>query len=72
MFDGLSDREKAQKTLHIIWGNRWREDCAGGASSEERVAEAGFVKNARSASSSWGWTLFGSKAKEKADVDVDM
>lgn len=62
MFDGLSDREKDQKSLHIIWGNRRREDCAG-ALNDIKPAEA---KSIEAGAASWGWTLFGPKVQVQA------
>lgn len=61
MFDGLSEREKNQKTLHIIWGNRRREDCAG-AKNDGQLPEA---KSVQAGSASWGWALFGPKAEQQ-------
>ncbi|KAK5104473.1 mitochondrial peripheral inner membrane protein [Lithohypha guttulata] len=67
MFDGLSDRQKNEKTLHILWGSRTREDCKGGVSDNEivpsRATEAGI--------SSWVWKLFGPRAETQSETKVD-
>ncbi|KAK5097350.1 mitochondrial peripheral inner membrane protein [Exophiala xenobiotica] len=53
MFDGLNERQKKEKALHILWANRSREDCAGGGSDGPAAATHTTPK---AASNSWSWT----------------
>ena len=59
MFDGLSMREQQKKHLHILWGNRAREDCEGGPISQPRSAESTETGYA-----SWAWAIFGPRSSK--------
>lgn len=68
MFDGLNERQKKEKALHILWANRSREDCAGGVSSD-----ATPVATPKPASSSWSWaSIFSSTAKIANDTVAEV
>jgi len=67
MFDGLNERQKKEKALHILWANRSREDCAGG------VSDATPVATPKPASNSWSWaSIFSSTAKIANDTVADV
>lgn len=61
MFAGRKGDDIKDKKLHILWGNRKREDCAGGFPQQQvksaKATEAGI--------SSWGWNIFGPRVEKK-------
>jgi len=70
MFDGLSERQKKEKALHILWANRSREDCAGGVSDGPAAATLTTLK---AASNSWSWTsILSSSAKIANDTVAEV
>lgn len=54
MFAGRNREELKDKRLHILWGNRKREDCAGAESARSQSAP----KAVEAGISSWGWNIF--------------
>lgn len=70
MFAGLSERQKKEKRLHILWANRMREDCAG-ANMNDAATTPTATANAESRSWSWS-SLLSSSAKIANDTAASM